>query len=157
MQRITPCLWFYGRAEEAAEFYTAVFNDSRVVNIRRAASGGPMPEGAVIGVDFQLEGQDFIALNGGPQFEFSPAISLFVNCGDQKEVDQLWEKLTEGGEEQPCGWLRDRFGVSWQIIPKVLGDKLFDPDPVKAGNVMQAMMQMKKIDIAAIEKAHASA
>ncbi|MGL6160281.1 VOC family protein [Microbulbifer sp.] len=99
--------------------------------------------------------QDFIAPNGGPQFQLSPAISLFVSCEDQEEVDRLWEKLTEGGEEQPCGWLTDRFGVSWQIIPKILGEKLFDPDPVKAGNVMQAMIQMKKIDIAAIKRAHA--
>ncbi|MFC6635365.1 VOC family protein [Microbulbifer taiwanensis] len=155
MQKITPFLWFESRAEEAVEFYTAIFNNSRVVKMRRAPEGGPAPAGSVLGIDFQLEGQDFVAINGGPQFQFTPAISLFVSCKDQAEVDRLWARLTEGGEELPCGWLTDRFGVSWQIIPEVLGERMFDPDPARAGNVMQAMMQMKKIDIAAIEAAYA--
>jgi predicted 3-demethylubiquinone-9 3-methyltransferase (glyoxalase superfamily) len=155
VQKITPFLWFNGQAEEAVELYTSAFKNSKVVTIRRTGKGGPAPEGSVMAVDFQLEGQDFIALNGGSQFQFTPAISLFVSCEDQSEVDRLWEKLIEGGVEQPCGWLKDRFGVSWQVIPKILGELLFDPNPVKSGNVMQAMMQMKKIDIAAIEAAHA--
>lgn len=157
MQKITPFLWFDEQAEEAVEFYAGIFNNSRVVNIRRAPEGGPVPAGSVMGIDFQLEGQDFVAINGGPQFQFTPAISLFIRCGDQVEVDRLWARLTEGGEEQPCGWLTDKFGVSWQIVPEILGDRLFDPDPAKAGSVMQAMMQMKKIDIAAIEDAYATA
>ncbi|SHG04447.1 Glyoxalase superfamily enzyme, possibly 3-demethylubiquinone-9 3-methyltransferase [Microbulbifer donghaiensis] len=156
MQKITPFLWFDGCAEAAVEFYTGVFPDSKVLGVRRAPKGGPAPEGAVMAVDFQLEGQNFVAINGGPQFQFTPAISLFVSCEDQREVDRLWGKLTEEGEELPCGWLTDRFGVSWQIIPQALGERLFDADTVKAGNVMQAMLKMKKIDIAAIEEAYAS-
>lgn len=155
MQKITPFLCFDGRAEQVVEFYTGIFNNSRIVTVRRAPEGGPAPAGSVMGIDFQLEGQDFVAINGGPQFQFTPAISLFVSCCDQAEVDRLWARLTEDGEEQPCGWLTDKFGISWQIIPEILGDRLFDPDPARAGSVMQAMMQMKKIDIAAIEAAYA--
>jgi predicted 3-demethylubiquinone-9 3-methyltransferase (glyoxalase superfamily) len=152
MQKITPFLWFNDKAEEAANFYVSVFSernsDSRIVSIM------PGAKGTVSGVNFRLAGQDFIALNGGPQFTFSPAISFFVNCETQEEVDEFWEKLSEGGEKQNCGWLKDRYGVSWQIIPTVLGEMLQDKDSEKAGRVMQSMLQMNKIDIEELKRAY---
>jgi predicted 3-demethylubiquinone-9 3-methyltransferase (glyoxalase superfamily) len=154
MQKITPFLWFNGDAEEAAQFYTSVFKNSRVIRMTRYGDGGPGPKGTVMSVIFELEGQEFYALNGGPMFTFSPAISFFVNCETQVEVDALWAKLSEGGEKQQCGWLRDKYGVTWQIIPSLLGKMLGDRDPRKAKAVMEAMLQMHKIDIAALEKAY---
>jgi predicted 3-demethylubiquinone-9 3-methyltransferase (glyoxalase superfamily) len=151
MQKITPFLWFDGKAEEAATFYVSIFKKSKIQNIR------PGPQGSVMAVEFQLEGQDFIALNGGPMFTFSPAISFFVDCKTQKEVDELWDKLSAGGEKQPCGWLQDKYGVSWQIIPSVLGEMLSDPDPAVSQSVMKAMMQMKKIDIEGLKRAKQAA
>ncbi|HZH41852.1 MAG TPA: VOC family protein [Gemmatimonadales bacterium] len=156
MQKIVPFLWFNGSAEEAVNFYISIFKNSRIVSLSRYGDAGPGPKGAVMGCSFQLEGQEFYALNGGPQFQFTPAISLFVNCETQKEVDDLWAKLTAGGgAPDQCGWLRDRFGISWQIIPTTLGKLLGDKDPARAGRVMQAMLKMRKLDIAALEKAYA--
>ncbi len=153
MQKITPFLWFNDNAEEAMNFYTSIFRDSKIISINRYGEGGPGPAGTVMTATFQLEGQEFIALNGGPEFKFTEAISFFVNCETQEEVDELWEKLSEGGEESQCGWLKDRFGLSWQIIPAALGEMLNHPDPVKAQNAMQAMLQMSKIDIARLQEA----
>jgi predicted 3-demethylubiquinone-9 3-methyltransferase (glyoxalase superfamily) len=153
MQKIVPFLWFDGKAEEAMNFYVSVFKNSKVVSVTRYGKGGPGPDGTVMSATFQLEGQDFYALNGGPMFTFSPAISLFVNCETQQEVDELWEKLSEGGQIQQCGWLQDKYGVSWQIIPTILGKLLSDKDPAKAQRVMRAMLQMKKIDIARLKQA----
>ena len=154
MQKITPCLWFDGNAEEAANFYASIFANSKIVNICRYGEAGPGPEGSVMTVEFQLEGQDFIALNGGPQFKFTEAISFSVNCETQEEVDKFWEKLSDGGEEGPCGWLKDRYRLSWQVNPTVLGEMLSDPDPAKAQRVMEAMLQMKKIDIRRLRQAY---
>jgi len=154
MQKITPFLWFDGKAEEAANFYTSIFKNSKIIDIRRYPDGGPAPKGTVMSATFQLDGQDFIALNGGPMFTFSPAISFFVNCHTQEEVDELWEKLSAGGEKQRCGWLKDKFGVSWQIIPTALGQMLQDKDAEKSKRVMQAMMQMDKIDIKRLKQAY---
>ena len=154
MQKITPFLWFDGKAEEAANFYTSIFKNSRVGQIRRWGAGGPGPQGAVMSATFQLDGQEFIALNGGPQFTFSPAISFFVNCETQEEVDGLWEKLSAGGKTNRCGWLQDKFGVSWQIVPTALGRLLGDPDPEKSSRVMKAMLQMEKIDISGLKRAY---
>lgn len=142
MQKITPFLWFDGKAEEAAKFYVSIFKNSKITSVTGMS------------VTFRLDGQEFIALNGGPQFKFTPAISLFVDCKDQKEVDDLWEKLSEGGEKVQCGWLKDKYGLSWQVIPSVLGNLLNDPDPKKSQRVMQAMLQMKKIDIEGLKKAY---
>src|ERR1700682_6294338 len=142
MQKITPFLWFDGKAEEAMNFYVSVFKNSKVMGVTRYGDAGPGPKGTVMSATFQLEGQDFFALNGGPQFTFTPAISLFVSCETQQEVDELWEKLSEGGKKERCGWLKDRYGLSWQIIPTILGKMLQDPDPEKAKRVMQAMLQM---------------
>lgn len=155
MQKITPCLWFDHEAEEAANFYVSVFKDSVVESVVRYENAGPNGDSRVTTVVFRIEDQRFYALNGGPLFKFTPAISFFVDCADQAEVDHLWEKLSDGGEEQPCGWLLDRYGVSWQIIPKVLMELLQDEDPVRAERVMTAMLKMKKIDIAALRQAHA--
>jgi predicted 3-demethylubiquinone-9 3-methyltransferase (glyoxalase superfamily) len=155
-QKITPFLWFNGQAEEAMLFYVSVFKNSSIGEVRRWGEPGPGPKGGVMSATFELEGQQFIALNGGPQFSFTPAISLFVDCRSQAEVDDLWERLSAGGEKLPCGWVKDRFGVSWQIIPSALGELLGDPDPGKSAKVMRAMLQMKKIDVAALERAHAS-
>jgi predicted 3-demethylubiquinone-9 3-methyltransferase (glyoxalase superfamily) len=141
MQKIVPFLWFDGKAEEAAKFYVSIFKNSKVV------SATPMS------VTFELEGQPFYALNGGPQFKFTPAISLFVNCETQQEVDELWSKLTAGGSDEQCGWLKDKYGLSWQIIPKTLGRLLNDKNPKKANAAMQAMLKMKKIDIKALQQA----
>ena len=154
MQKITPYLWFNDQAEEAMNFYTSIFRNSRIVSMTRYNPEGPGSPGSVMMGAFQLEGQEFFALNGGPQFTFSPAISFFVNCETQEEVDELWEKLSAGGQTEMCGWLRDKYGLSWQIIPSVLGELMQDPDPVKAGRVMQAMLQMNKIDIAGLRRAY---
>ncbi|RPI89470.1 MAG: VOC family protein [Chloroflexi bacterium] len=155
MQKITPYLWFDGQAEEAVNFYTSIFKNSKVLNVSRYAEGGPGPAGSVMTAAFELNGQEFMALNGGPQYKFTEAISFLVNCKDQKEVDELWSKLTEGnGEEGPCGWLKDKFGVSWQIIPTALGELMSDPDPEKAGRVVQAMLKMKKIDVSTLQRAY---
>jgi predicted 3-demethylubiquinone-9 3-methyltransferase (glyoxalase superfamily) len=154
MQKIVPFLWFDGKAEEAMNFYVSIFKNSKIGEVTRYGKAGPGQEGTVISATFQLEGQEFYALNGGPQFTFTPAISLFVNCETQQEVDELWKKLSEGGEIQQCGWLRDKYGLSWQIIPTILGKLLRDKDPAKAQRVMQAMLQMKKIDIARLKQAY---
>jgi predicted 3-demethylubiquinone-9 3-methyltransferase (glyoxalase superfamily) len=154
MQKITPFLWFDSHAEEAANFYVSIFKNSTIKNVSRYGEGGPGPKGTVMSVTFQLAGQDFMALNGGPLFTFTPAVSFFVNCESQQEIDELWEKLTAGGEEVRCGWLKDKFGLSWQIIPTALGEMLQDKDPEKSKRVMQAMMQMNKLDIAALKRAY---
>ena len=154
MQKITPFLWFDGKAQEAMDFYTSIFKNSKVVSVSRYGDAGPGPKGTVMSAIFELEGQRFYALNGGPQFHFTPAISFFVNCETQPEVDALWEKLSAGGSKEQCGWLKDQFGVSWQIIPSILGELLGDKDPVKSGRVMQAMMQMTKIDIKGLQQAY---
>ena len=158
MQRITPCLWFDSQAEKAAKFYTSIFKRSKIVSIARYGKEGSKasgrPKGTVMTVLFQLEGQEFLALNGGPQFKFSEAISFIVNCRTQKEIDEYWKKLSAGGEEGPCGWLKDRYGMSWQIVPAVLGEMLQDKDPEKAERVMKAMLQMKKIDVKALKEAY---
>jgi len=153
MDAITPCLWFDTEAEEAAQFYTSVFPNSRIVHVSHYGSAGPRPAGMVLEVEFELNGRSFLALNGGPDFTFSEAISLQVDCKDQDEVDRLWVTLSEGGEEGPCGWLKDRFGVSWQIVPSALPALLSDRDAEKAQRVMAAMLQMRKIDVAALETA----
>jgi predicted 3-demethylubiquinone-9 3-methyltransferase (glyoxalase superfamily) len=157
MQKITPFLWFDGKAEEAAHFYASIFDNSRVLSLMRYGEGSPGPKGTVMTVRFLLEGQEFVALNGGPQFTFSPAISFVVNCETQEEVDALWEKLSAGGEEHQCGWLKDKFGVSWQIVPTVLIAMLGDTDALRAQRTMMAMLQMKKIDISLLERAHKNA
>lgn len=157
MQKITPFLWFDGRAEEAANFYTSIFNNSKIEDISHYGEAGPRPEGTVMSVTFQLDGQQFIALNGGPQFTFTPAISFFVRCETQDEVDHFWEKLSEGGEKVQCGWLKDKFGLSWQIVPTILGELLGDEDEKKANRVMAAMMEMEKLDIAGLKKAYETA
>jgi predicted 3-demethylubiquinone-9 3-methyltransferase (glyoxalase superfamily) len=154
MQKITPFLWFDGKAEEAMNFYVSIFKNSKVGSVTRYGEAGPGPKGTVMSATFQLDGQDFFALNGGPQFKFTPAISLFVNCETQQEVDELWEKLSEGGEKQRCGWLKDKFGLSWQIVPSVLGKLLRDKDPEKSNRVMKAMMQMDKMDISGLQKVY---
>jgi predicted 3-demethylubiquinone-9 3-methyltransferase (glyoxalase superfamily) len=151
----TPFLWFDNNAEEAMNLYTSIFKNSKIGNVSRYGEGGPGPAGQVMTATFELNGQAFTALNGGPQFKFTEAISFFVNCETQAEVDELWDKLTEGGEPGPCGWLKDKFGLSWQIIPTVLSEMLGDPDPAKAGRAMQAMLQMSKIDIQKLKDAHA--
>jgi predicted 3-demethylubiquinone-9 3-methyltransferase (glyoxalase superfamily) len=153
MQKITPFLWFNDKAEEAMNFYISIFKNSKVGRVSRYGEGGPGPKGMVMSATFQLEGQKFMALNGGPQFPFTEAISLYVDCTTQSEVDELWEKLSEGGEKGRCGWLKDKFGLSWQIIPSALGEMLGDPDPVKSSKVMKAMLTMKKIDIEALRQA----
>jgi predicted 3-demethylubiquinone-9 3-methyltransferase (glyoxalase superfamily) len=154
MQKITPFLWFNGQAEEAANLYTSLFKNSKIANVARYGAAGPGPKGSVMSVTFQIEGQEFIALNGGPQFTFSPAVSFLVSCETQEEVDRLWEKLSEGGRKDRCGWLQDKFGLSWQIVPSVLGRMLHDKDPEKSKRVMQAMLQMDKLDIAGLERAY---
>jgi len=157
MQKITPCLWFDTEGEEAAEFYTSVFPNSKIVDVARYGSAGPRPEGTVMTVSFELDGQAFVALNGGSEFTFSEAISFQVSCETQEEVDSFWSKLSEGGKEGPCGWLKDRYGLSWQIIPTALPKLLGDPDAEKAQRVMAAMLEMKKIEIDALERAAAQA
>ena len=154
MQKITPFLWFDGQAEEAMNFYIAVFRNSKIVSQTRYGEEGPGPKGTVMAGTFELEGQQFIALNGGPQFTFSPAISFFVNCETQEEIDELWEKLSKGGEKQRCGWLKDKYGVSWQVVPAALGKMLNDADTVKSQRVMKAMLQMDKLDIEGLKQAY---
>jgi len=155
MTKITPFLWFDTQAEEAARFYVSIFKNSKIVNITRYGEAGPGPAGSVMIVDFELDGQPFIALNGGPQFKFNEAISFSVDCKTQGEVDEFWKKLSAGGEEGPCGWLKDKYGLSWQVNPTILGEMLNDSDPEKSKRVMAAMLKMKKIDIAALKKAYA--
>ena|SRR6266508_1671797 len=157
MQKITPCLWFDTEGEEAARFYTSVFPNSRIVDVARYGAAGPRSEGTVMTVSFELDGQSFVALNGGPEFTFNEAISFQVSCENQEEVDAFWSTLSEGGEEGPCGWLKDKFGVSWQIVPTVLPKLLGDPDPEKSQRVMAAMLKMGKIEIGALERAAAAA
>jgi predicted 3-demethylubiquinone-9 3-methyltransferase (glyoxalase superfamily) len=157
MQAITPCLWFDTEGEDAANFYTSVFPSSKIVEVTRYGSAGPRAEGTVMTVSFELDGQEFIALNGGPEFTFNEAVSFQVSCKTQEEVDAFWSKLSEGGEEGPCGWLKDKFGLSWQIVPTVLPALLADPDREKSQRVMQAMLSMRKIEIGALERAAAEA
>jgi predicted 3-demethylubiquinone-9 3-methyltransferase (glyoxalase superfamily) len=153
MQKITPCLWFDTEAEEAANFYTSVFEDSKILSISRYGPAGPRPEGMVLTVNFELQGQEFTALNGGPEFKFSEAVSFQVSCESQEEVDRFWDTLSEGGEEGPCGWLKDKYGLSWQIVPSILTELLSDPDAQKSQRVMEAMLQMRKIDIETLKRA----
>ena len=157
MQKLTPCLWFDTQGEDAAKFYTSIFPNSRILTVTRYGADAPRPEGTVLTVDFELDAQKFVALNGGPEFTFNEAISFQVDCEDQEEVDTYWKKLGEGGEHGPCGWLKDRFGVSWQIVPSVLPRLLQDPDPEKSQRVMAAMMKMGKIEIGELEEAAAAA
>jgi predicted 3-demethylubiquinone-9 3-methyltransferase (glyoxalase superfamily) len=156
MGRINPCLWFADEAEEAANFYISVFPNSRITEVQRFGDDGPGQSGSVMVVSFELDGEQFMALNGGGHASFTEAISLYVNCETQAEVDALWEALTEGGVESQCGWLKDRYGVSWQIVPRMLTEMLADPDPVKAGAVMQAMLKMSKIDTQVLKDAYDS-
>ena len=153
MQKITTFLTFNHQAEEAVNFYTSIFNNSKILNTTYYGEGAPFPKGTAMSITFQLDGQVFFALNGGPHFTFSEGISLFVNCQSEQEVDELWEKLSFNGEKGPCGWLKDQFGVSWQIIPEKLGKLMQDKDPEKSKRVMQAMLQMEKIDLNALEQA----
>ncbi|MGH9243603.1 MAG: VOC family protein [Acidimicrobiales bacterium] len=153
LTKITPCLWFDTQGEEAATFYTSIFENSRIVHVTHYGSAGPRPAGMVMTVTFELDGQEFVALNGGPEFTFNEALSLAVNCDSQDEVDHFWATLAKGGEEGPCGWLKDKFGVSWQIVPRVLDELVRDPDTEKAQRVMAAMLGMKKIDIAELQRA----
>jgi predicted 3-demethylubiquinone-9 3-methyltransferase (glyoxalase superfamily) len=159
-QKITPCLWFDDQAEEAVTFYTSIFRNSKVLNVSRYGEAGHeihgKPAGTVLTVAFELEGQAFTALNGGPVFKFNEAISFQVDCGTQEEVDHYWEKLSEGGDPkaQQCGWLKDKYGVSWQVVPRVLVEMMSDPDSEKSGRAMEAMFQMKKIDIAGLKRAY---
>ena len=157
MPKITPFLWFDNNAEEAIHFYTSIFKNSKIGNVTRYGDAGPGPKGSVMSATFELEGQPFMALNGGPHFQFTEAISLFVSVDTQQEVDELWDKLSAGGRKSQCGWLKDKFGLSWQIIPKALGELLGDKDPRKSQSVMKAMLQMDKIDIARLKEASARA
>jgi predicted 3-demethylubiquinone-9 3-methyltransferase (glyoxalase superfamily) len=157
MKGITPFLWYDGKAEEAAKFYTSIIPHSKITDTVRFGDAGPGPKGAVMSVSFELNGQPFVALNGGPQFKFSPAISFLVNCETQAEVDTLWDKLSTGGQTLECGWLQDQFGVSWQIVPTMLGQWLHDKDPARSQRVMKAMLQMKKLEIAGLKKAYETA
>lgn len=156
-QKITPFLWFDNNAEQAVDFYLTLFEDSKILSLARYGETGPGEPGAVMTITFHLAGQEFIALNGGPVFQFSQAVSFFVHCQSQAEVDRLWERLSDGGQAQPCGWLIDRFGVTWQIVPDVLFELINDSDPQKAARATQAMLQMQKIDIAALQRAHRGA
>ena len=154
MQKITPFLWFDGKAEEAAKFYVSIFKNSEIVSVNRYGEAGPGPKGTVMVVKFQLDGQEFLALNGGPQFTFSPAVSFVANCETQAEVDALWEKLSAGGKKQDCGWLTDKYGLSWQVVPTIVGELMQDKDAEKTKRVMQAIMGMKKIEIAGLKRAY---
>jgi len=154
MQKITPFLWFDSNAEEAVNFYLSIFKNSKITAVSRYGEAGPGPKDSVMAISFQLEGQDFSAINGGPYFTFSPAISFVVDCKTQTEVDWYWERLSEGGELEQCGWLKDKFGVTWQIVPSVLGELMSDPDPVKAKRVTEAMLKMVKLDIAALQQTY---
>jgi predicted 3-demethylubiquinone-9 3-methyltransferase (glyoxalase superfamily) len=154
MQKITPFLWFDGTAEEAMTFYVSIFKNSKILSVTRCGDAGPGPKGSVLMATFQIEGQTFHALNGGPRFKFSEAISFYVNCETQQEIDELWEKLSAGGETQSCGWLKDKYGLSWQIIPSVLGEMMGEKDGEKSGRVMAAMFQMVKMDIEGLKRAY---
>ena len=155
MQKITPCLWFDNNGEEAAKFYTSIFKNSKVGTISRYGDGAPLPKGTALTVMFQLEGQDFMALNGGPMFKFTEAVSFVVYCETQDEIDDYWKKLTaDGGKEVQCGWLKDKYGLSWQIVPTALGKWMQDKDPARTGRVMQALMQMVKLDIHTLQQAY---
>lgn len=153
-QKIAPCLWFNDNGEEAANFYVSVFKNSKIKKISRYGKKAPLPEGTALTVAFELEGQSFLALNGGPVFKFTEAISFVVNCETQDEIDEFWKKLSAGGQEQQCGWLKDKYGLSWQVVPAKLGELLQDKDPEKSGRVMQALMKMHKLDLAVLEKAY---
>lgn len=153
MQKIVSCLWFNDQAEEAMQFYTSVFKNSRVVSVNRVKDGRPAADGPVLTGSFVIDGQEFMVLNGGPQFTFSPAISFFVRCETQAEIDELWEKLSQGGQKEPCGWLRDQFGVSWQIVPTLLEKLLYESDPATSQRVMEAMLRMGKIEIEGLQRA----
>jgi len=150
MQRIVTNLWFDTEAEEAAEFYTSIFENSRIVHVARYTEAGPRPAGMVMTVEFELDGQRFIGINGGPEFKFDEAISLMINCESQDEIDYYWERLTEGGEESQCGWLKDRYGLSWQVVPTGMDEVFSDPDPERARRAMEALLKMRKLDIAAL-------
>lgn len=154
MQKISPCLWFDNQAEEAVKFYTSVFKNSKIDKVSYYGEEGPGQKGTVLTITFQLNGQEFMALNGGPEFKFTPALSLFVNCEEQDEVDYFWEELSAGGEKGQCGWLTDKYGVSWQIVPTILGVLMSDKDAKKTANVMHALLQMKKLDIAVLKEAY---
>ncbi|HEY7530570.1 MAG TPA: VOC family protein [Gemmatimonadota bacterium] len=154
MPKIKPFLWFDREAEEAANLYVSIFPSSRILRISRYGEAGPGPQGGVMVVEFELDGQPFLALNGGPQFKFTEAVSFSVECATQEEVDEYWEKLSSGGEPGPCGWLKDRFGLSWQVNPRILVEMLNDPDPAKSKRVMEAMLRMKKIEIAELKRAY---
>jgi len=154
MQKIMPCLWFDNQAEQAVKFYTSVFSDSGILKTSYYGEAGPGQPDNVMVITFQLNGQDYLALNGGPEYKFTPAVSLYINCDTQAEVDYYWEKLSEGGEKGPCGWLTDKYGVSWQVVPVILGELLADEDPVKANRVMRVMLQMGKLDIAQLKAAY---
>jgi predicted 3-demethylubiquinone-9 3-methyltransferase (glyoxalase superfamily) len=156
MSTITPCLWFDTEGEEAADWYTSIFENSRILHVARYGEAGPRRAGSVMTVTFELDGQKFVALNGGPEFTFNEAISFQVDCRSQEEVDEYWSRLGDGGEEGPCGWLKDRYGVSWQIVPSRLTELLDDPDLETSQRVMRAMLEMKKIDIATLEEAAAA-
>jgi predicted 3-demethylubiquinone-9 3-methyltransferase (glyoxalase superfamily) len=153
MPRITPSLWFDTEGEDAAEFYVSVFPNSKITHVSHYGEAGPRPAGTVLTVDFELDGQRYTAINGGPQFTFSEAISLQISCADQAEVDHYWDALSEGGSEGPCGWLKDRYGLSWQVVPKALGELIGDPDPARATRAMKAMLGMRKLDVAALRAA----
>lgn len=153
-QKLTPCLWFDSNAEEAVDFYISVFKESKKGKVALYGKGAPMPEGTVLTVQFEIEGQEFLALNGGPYFTFSEAISFVVNCTTQKEIDYYWETLSKGGSEAQCGWLKDKFGLSWQVVPAMLGDWLSDQKAEKASRVMEALMPMKKLDLATLQQAY---
>ena len=154
MQKITPLLWFDNNAEEAVNFYLSIFKDSKILVVTRWGETGPGPKGSVLTIKFEIEGQEFLALNGGPQFKFTEAVAFIVNCKTQEEVDYFWEKLSAGGEKSRCGWLKDKFGLSWNIVPTVLPEMLADKDTKKADRVMKVMMEMDKIDIAPLQKAY---
>jgi predicted 3-demethylubiquinone-9 3-methyltransferase (glyoxalase superfamily) len=157
MPKTTPCLWFDTQGEEAANFYVSVFPNSRIVDVAHYGDAGPRPTGMVMTVDFELDGQPYVALNGGPEFTFNEAVSFQIDCADQDEVDHYWTKLSEGGEEGPCGWLRDRFGLSWQVVPRLLLTLSADPDPVKGQAVFKAMLGMKKIVVSELQEAYDNA
>jgi len=154
MQKIIPCLWFDDQAEQAVRFYSSIFKNSKIGKVAYYGKGAPRPKGSVMTVRFQLDGQDFLALNGGLEFKFTEAISFIVNCRTQKEVDRMWNKLSEGGQQVQCGWLKDKYGVSWQIVPTILSKMISDPDPARAEKVLQAVLQMKKLDIKGLKKAY---
>jgi predicted 3-demethylubiquinone-9 3-methyltransferase (glyoxalase superfamily) len=155
MQKITPFLWFDSNAEEAMNFYVSIFKNSKVLTVTRYGEAGPGPSGSVMTAEFELDGQEFVALNGGPRFKFTEAISFVINCQSQEEVDYYWEKLSEGGEKSRCGWLKDKFGLWWQVVPTILAELMGDKDPEKSNRVMQAMLQMDKIEIEPLKRAHA--